>query len=487
MEREQRFKDVEGDFQRRVAAAGTPEGIRELKRTFGEERRVFREEAVEMGKRSPGLSIAMHQIMWARWVEVAVEHELQARRAFAAIVSRPESGAILREFRASLVAITASAHTIEAVFGDVKYLIPEQPRRDKRHKFLRHAFSAAFGVSGAEDEQLGQELSWLFTQRDSAAHPYTEPESPAQHPAGINTGAEHSHFNAVTSGRAVDIAMAVLKLAESPPRPHGQWIERWATERQPYHTNIEGLRRTATRSLFVCRQQKMRSGMRRRPVLVLVVIALMAPATPASAWANGPDGPDGYGTHDWILDKALESAGDDASWVRVNVALNATDDPDTKDGIDHASGTWWHVYDRWGDEWGGADEAAAVWFKRVEKRLAAGKERAASKALGYLAHIVGDVANPMHTDSSDKEDPIHSPYESDVDERIADYPFSYDGADTTKAGPAVRQLARHAHKKYWALVNTYDAHGYNTKVHRITKRQLKRAANALADLITSLG
>jgi hypothetical protein len=244
VEREQRFKDLEEDFQRRIAAAATPEDVRELKHEFGEERRSFRQEAVELGKRSPGLSVAMHQIMWARWIEVAVEHELEARRAFGEVVAHPESGVILREFRASLVAITASAQTIEAVVGDVKYLIPEQPGRDKRHKFLRHAFRVAFGVSGAEDEQLGQELSWLFTRRDSAAHPYTEPEPPTQHPAGINTGAEHSHFNAVTSGRAVDTAMAVLKLAESPPQPHSRWIERWALEREPYHKNIEELRRS---------------------------------------------------------------------------------------------------------------------------------------------------------------------------------------------------------------------------------------------------
>ena len=73
--------------------------------------------------------------------------------------------------------------------------------------------------------------------------------------------------------------------------------------------------------------------------------------------ANGTGRCNSFGTHDWILDKAIEAAGRDASWVKDRVALRATDDPDCKDGIDHASGTWWHVYDRWGDEWGGADEA----------------------------------------------------------------------------------------------------------------------------------
>jgi hypothetical protein len=37
------------------------------------------------------------------------------------------------------------------------------------------------------------------------------------------------------------------------------------------------------------------------------------------------------------------------------------------------------------------------------------------------------------------------------------------------------------------LANPYDAHGYNRKLHRITKRQLNRAANALADVVTSSG
>ncbi|HVM34546.1 MAG TPA: hypothetical protein VM784_04320 [Actinomycetota bacterium] len=221
-------------------------------------------------------------------------------------------------------------------------------------------------------------------------------------------------------------------------------------------------------------------------LVAAVLVAGVVVAGPAMAWANGPDGPNGFGTHDWILKRAIRAAGEDAAWVRVRIALRATDDPDTKDGIDHASGTWWHVYDRWGAHYGGADEAAAVWFRRMKHRLAAGRERAASRALGYLAHVVGDVANPMHTDSSDREDGIHSSYESAVDRRIRDYGFRYDGRDAATAGPRTRAVARRAHRHYFELVREYDAHGYNGAVHRITKRQLKRAANAMADLITSV-
>lgn len=227
-------------------------------------------------------------------------------------------------------------------------------------------------------------------------------------------------------------------------------------------------------------------GSTRLVTIVAGVMVAVASASPAGGWANGTGGCNSFGTHDWILKKAIKAAGKKANWVRVRVALRATDDPDCKDGIDHASGTWWHVYDRWGGEWGDADEAAAVWFRRTKRRLANGKKRAASKALGILAHIIGDVAQPMHTDSSEKEDGVHSPYEDAVDSRIESYAFGYDGGDRSRGRPRARRVARQAHRKYWPLVHAYDEHGYNTKVHCITKRQLKRAANAMADLITSL-
>jgi hypothetical protein len=42
------------------------------------------------------------------------------------------------------------------------------------------------------------------------------------------------------------------------------------------------------------------------------------------------------------------------------------------------------------------------------------------------------------------------------------------------------------HRYYRTLVLTYDAHGYNARVSRITKRELNRAANAVADLISAM-
>jgi len=219
------------------------------------------------------------------------------------------------------------------------------------------------------------------------------------------------------------------------------------------------------------------------------VVVVSGPA-PAWGWSNGRAGPDSFGTHDWILHRAVLALGSDVSWLRMRVALRATDDPDVRDGIDHASGTWWHVWDEWGATYGGAPEAAAVWARRAERRHAAGRERAASKAVGILAHIVGDVAQPMHTDSSDREDGVHSSYETAVDERSERgdglYRMRFDGVDRARPYARTVAVARQAHLAYGDLVRGYDRYGYNSRVHRITKRQLNRAANAVADLLARI-
>lgn len=75
-------------------------------------------------------------------------------------------------------------------------------------------------------------------------------------------------------------------------------------------------------------------------------------------------------------------------------------------------------------------------------------------------------------------------YESAVDRR--DYTFNYDGTDDVNPRARTLRVARTAHNYYFDLIRAYDNHSYNDKVHRITKRQLNRAANAVADLIWSV-
>lgn len=97
----------------------------------------------------------------------------------------------------------------------------------------------------------------------------------------------------------------------------------------------------------------------------------------------------------------------------------------------------------------------------------------------------------MHTDgSSSLEDSVHSEFEHAVDERCTAascvYRMRFDGRDVVKPYTEALATAWAAHPFYLSLIRAYAAHGYNGAVDRITRRQLNRAANAVADLIWSL-
>lgn len=229
----------------------------------------------------------------------------------------------------------------------------------------------------------------------------------------------------------------------------------------------------------------------RAGLIALITLGSLASASDAHAWSNGAHGPNSFGTHDWIVREGVRLAGRTAGWVCLRTALRATDDPDTVEGIDHASGTWWHVWDEWGSTYGGAPEAVAVWHRRLERQLARGRRCPASRALGLMAHMLGDVAQPMHTDQIDAEDSVHSSYESAVDERCGPGACRYRARDDDHRGTRppfalTRSLARRAHDDYRVLVRGFRRGGYTSRVDAITRRQLNRAANALADLIRAL-
>ncbi len=238
---------------------------------------------------------------------------------------------------------------------------------------------------------------------------------------------------------------------------------------------------------------------RRRTIRVALTLCLLLPLglvnqAPVRASSNGQTGrPNSYGTHDWILDqaiRALKRRNNTVNWVKLDVALWATDDPDTHDGIEYASSPYWHVYDVHGDRYGNAPEAIKVWFKKAAKQLASDHRKKASRSLGILAHLLGDLANPMHTDQTNREDPIHSSYEEAVDSRSGRrdgiYKFHFDGRDPGKPGGKAKHVASVSHRYYTRLVRSYDRNGYSPRVRRITKRQLNRGANSVADVAASI-
>jgi hypothetical protein len=144
VERHERFKDLQEQFERQRAATTDPDERRRLTEKFAGERTAQRKADVALGKRSPSTGVAVRQTMWLHWLEIAVHNEMVARRCFKELIAHQASDSLSCEFHASLIAAVASAHTIEAIFGEIKYLVPRQPRRDKRHSQLRHAFRNFF-------------------------------------------------------------------------------------------------------------------------------------------------------------------------------------------------------------------------------------------------------------------------------------------------------------------------------------------------------
>ncbi len=223
-------------------------------------------------------------------------------------------------------------------------------------------------------------------------------------------------------------------------------------------------------------------------ILVVTVAIGVLGASPAFGWGNGDFGGGGYGTHDWVLEQANRLAGLGAiggGWVDLAAALPMTDDPD------YVLRDWnHHTYDIWGTREGDAPDHIASLFATAVAQLQAGDKTGASRTVGLLAHYYADINQPMHTDSSTAEsDFVHLRYELNIDgyNKTPTQNQSwvvFDGIPNTLDPRAASvAAATTAHGSYSRLVTTYARYGYNSTVAGITKAQLNRAANGLADII----
>jgi hypothetical protein len=140
-----------------------------------------------------------------------------------------------------------------------------------------------------------------------------------------------------------------------------------------------------------------------------MLVGLVAAPAPSAAWSNGKG--DGYGTHDWIIDEGLRVLSDkDVSWFRRTTALIVSDDPDNVEVAANPARKIDHIY-RDGGVRGGAVQritehhAAAVQLHREgteaqeagDTAAADAAFDAASRELGLLAHFLGDLLMPHHT------------------------------------------------------------------------------------------
>jgi len=237
VQRYHQLKDAEEDFDMAKARALSREERQRLMNGLNALRSQHRAEDVRRGKRQAGTGFLMHQCMWARWIEIAHEHQQGAVSAYNEILAGNTAPLVI-ELRESLVAFAATAATIEALHEDTKYLIPPRLKQPSAGKTIADSLAAVFGLAEAERQVLMRDLTYVFDRRNEGLHGYSELNPPEAHPAGFLTGAESSRFNGPESTRALDIALRVLALAERPPEPLNRWVIRWVRERAAYHERV---------------------------------------------------------------------------------------------------------------------------------------------------------------------------------------------------------------------------------------------------------
>jgi hypothetical protein len=234
---------------------------------------------------------------------------------------------------------------------------------------------------------------------------------------------------------------------------------------------------------------RLRAHFSRVVVVVSIALSLLCTfPTFALAWANGPQYGEGFGTHDWILYHANQSARQQGyDWVDWPTAQSATDDPDMV-----LRDFYYHVYDRTGDPYGDSPKRVSELYSQAVGELRSGDRTGASRTLGLLSHYLSDTANPLHTDQTPAETSMHSRYEDALDEQTgspeADLSLliPHTASPTRDVAALTRKIAASAHGDYFELVGGYNAAGNSPQVEAITARSLNLAVAGVADTIAGI-
>ena len=182
-----------------------------------------------------GLTIVMTSHLWISWLRIAVDALAAAKAARAAFVT--EEDGVLKsqyttdEFERSVVAVAASAHALDALYGS--QLIDPSVRSGfatgtKRHGKIREALKSV-ADTGPVNTPWVTDFGWLFDLRDAAAHAEEQPKPAVPHPAGGGyRSQEQADYCVENAERAVDFALSVLRRCVDFPRVGNDNAIAWA-------------------------------------------------------------------------------------------------------------------------------------------------------------------------------------------------------------------------------------------------------------------
>ncbi|WP_432065485.1 hypothetical protein [Streptomyces sp. C10-9-1] len=191
--------------------------------------------------------------LWPRWAGIAIDRALAARvareRAVAANDFSAKSSALNEEFDAALVAVAASAHTLDALYGSV---VPESRRaewkdkRTPRRSAIREGLKLVF-ATGPRNTPWVDKFEWLFNLRDAAVHHGEEPQETVPHPSlATHTGPEYVAYSTESADQAVGLMLEVLRWCVDHPKPkapttgpQAPTADQWAEGNKPVVTDLE--------------------------------------------------------------------------------------------------------------------------------------------------------------------------------------------------------------------------------------------------------
>lgn len=233
----------------------------------------------------------------------------------------------------------------------------------------------------------------------------------------------------------------------------------------------------------------------RRFALSLMLIAALVASMPgtASAWCNGPakkgHAGDGYGTHDWLLERAIKNAGPGGTWVIKSKALLASDNPDSR-----KVSPIYHAFRERGSV-RGAPQMVSDMYHKVIVAYQAGDMSAASTYLGELSHYYADITQPFHTTSAAAPyRSLHIAYEYSADDyentptRSLSWITLRPPVPVTDIREKTIEAAEYARTQFPSLLKSFKASrtARTGNANRITRRVQSRAVNDLSDIIASV-
>jgi hypothetical protein len=184
------------------------------------------------------IQILISYALWSQWGQIAVEREGTARTARAELVAQHRHGqesasAMLTELLASMVAISAAAHALDAFYGQLvtPAIKKDGPKDDKgREAHIRECLKRRFDT-GKRDREWVSRFQRLFDLRDAAVHAEVKSLPAVPHPSGAgNAGQVNADYSAEEAVKAVDLMLDVLNTCVQNPKPSdaeaedGQWV-----------------------------------------------------------------------------------------------------------------------------------------------------------------------------------------------------------------------------------------------------------------------